>query len=108
MNSRDAVAIEAACAVCGPWFAPALPNLSELNLLILAAESSAAAAELVMQAHAELAEAGEPEAIRRYSEAGELAIAHLRRRRMWMEARRLQVAADVARSPSPSSSPTAA
>lgn len=102
MNSRDAIAKEADCAVCGPSSVLALPDLNELNLLILAAESSAAAAELVMQAHAELAEAGEPEALRRYSEAGEQAIAHLRRRRMWMEARRLQVAADVARSAAPS------
>lgn len=108
MNSREVNATQAAFESDVRTTEMARPNSEEINLLILAAESSAAAAEMVMDAHAELAEAGEPEALRRYSEAGELALGHLRRRRMWLEARRLQVAAEVVRPPAPAGDPAAA
>lgn len=108
MNSRDVNATQAAFESDIRTTEMARPNFDEINLLILAAESSAAAAQMVMDAHAELAEAGEPEALRRYSEAGELALGHLRRRRMWLEARRLQVAAEVVRPPPPAGDRAAA
>lgn len=101
MNSREVIATHATFESDIRTTEMGRPNSDEINLLIMAAESSAAAAQMVMDAHAELAEAGEPEALKRYSEAGELALGHLRRRRMWLEARRLQVAAEVARPPTP-------
>lgn len=108
MNSREVIATAAVCTFGDCAAVQARPNLDEINLLIMAAESSAAAAEMVMEAHAELAEAGEPEALKRYSEAGELALGHLRRRRLWMEARRLQVAAELVRPLALSGNPAAA